>query len=111
MSSLPLIHNKTFNTEFNSKFYYKMVDELLNEFENIFLYFKNVYKKFRILSNPFQNIEEPPRDIEYELIYLNNSEFERGFYNNSNSEDKLVDYYKNLSYSDYPCMKLFLRNI
>ena len=70
--------------------------------------FKKFEKQFRILSNPFQKIQDPPGEIEDELIYLNESEFEKGrFYNKSNSEDELVDYYKNLSSSDYPKLKLF----
>ena len=101
LSSLPLLDNKKLPTEFNFKFYYQKVDELLNEFERRFLDFKKFEKQFRILSNPFQKIQDPPGEIEDELIYLNESYFEKGrFYNNSNSEDKLVDYYKNLSSSD-----------
>ena len=74
--------------------------------------FKKFEKQFRILSNPFQKIQDPPGEIEDELIYLNESEFEKGrFYNKSNSEDELVDYYKNLSSSDYPKLKLFSENI
>ena len=84
----------------------------MNEFEKRFLDFKKFEKQFRILSNPFQHIQNPPGEIEDELIYLNESEFEKGrFYNKSNSEDKLVDYYKNLSSSDYTKLKLFYENI
>ena len=84
----------------------------MNEFERRFLDFKKFEKQFRILSNPFQKIQDPPGEIEDELIYLNESEFEKGrFYNKSNSEDELVDYYKNLSSSDYPKLKLFSENI
>ena len=80
----------------------------MNEFEKRFLDFKKFEKQFRILSNTFQKIQDPPGEIEDELIYLNESEFEKGrFYNKSNSEDELVDYYKNLSSSDYPKLKLF----
>ena len=80
----------------------------MNEFEKRFLDFKKFEKQFRILSNQFQKIQDPPGEIEDELIYLNESEFEKGrFYNKSNSEDELVDYYKNLSSSDYPKLKLF----
>ena len=80
----------------------------MNEFERRFLDFKKFEKQFRILSNPFQKIQDPQGEIEDELIYLNESEFEKGrFYNKSNSEDELVDYYKNLSSSDYPKLKLF----
>ena len=72
------------------------------------MYFKKFEKQFRILSNKFHKIEDTQGEIEDELIYLNESEFEKGrFYNKSNSEDKLVDYYKNLSSSDYPKLKLF----
>ena len=40
--------------------------------------FKKFEKQFRILSNPFQKIKDPPGEIEDELIYLNESEFEKG---------------------------------
>ena len=40
--------------------------------------FKKFEKQFRILSNPFQKIQDPPGEIEDELIYLNESEFEKG---------------------------------
>ena len=112
LSSLPLLGNTKLPTNFNCKFYFQKVDELFNEFERRFLDFKKFEKQFRILSNPFQKIQDPPGEIEDELIYLNESEFEKGrFYNKSNSEDELVDYYKNLSSSDYPKLKLFSENI
>ena len=108
LSSLPLLGNTKLPTNFNCKFYFQKVDELFNEFERRFLDFKKFEKQFRILSNPFQKIQYPPGEIDDELIYLNESEFEKGrFYNKSNSEDELVDYYKNLSSSDYPKLKLF----
>ena len=84
----------------------------MNEFEKRFFDFKKFEKQFRIVSNPFHKIKDPPGEIEDELIYLNESEFEKGrFYNKSNSEDKLVDYYKNISSSDYHELKLFSENI
>ena len=93
LSSLPLLGNTKLPTNFNCKFYCQKVDELLNEFERRFLDFKKFEKQFRILSNPFQKIQDPPGEIEDELIYLNESEFEKGrFYNKSNIEDKLVDF-------------------
>ena len=39
--------------------------------------FKKFEKQFRIISNPFQKIQDPPGEIEDELIYLNESEFEK----------------------------------
>ena len=78
LSSLPLLGNTKLPTNFNCKFYFQKVDELLNEFEKRFLDFKKFEKQFRILSNPFQKIQDPPGEIEDELIYLNESEFEKG---------------------------------
>ena len=42
-------------------------------------------------------------------MYFKKFEKNLGYYqiHKSNSEDKLVDYYKNLSSSDYPKLKLF----
>ena len=42
LSSLPLLGNEKNLTNFNCKFYFQKVDELLNEFEKRFLDFKSL---------------------------------------------------------------------